>query len=206
MANFSRARLLFRNLRYFRAANLAVVAGMAVATAVLTGALMVGDSVRGSLRDLTERGSGSSITSWRRRGSSSSRWRSGWRMRRRSRSGSSRSRRASRSAAARPRGRQGQGRGRADHRAGGAPSRRGGRGGDQHRAGSRVGRRCWRGPAVFIAGAGPSAERVGLARRGRNETILTVSVDRSRVVEPGAFQDLFNLSGGQCRTQRVGES
>src|ERR1043165_1463226 len=54
MATFSRAALLFRNLRYFRAANLAGVAGVAVATAVLTGALMVGDSVRGSLRELTE--------------------------------------------------------------------------------------------------------------------------------------------------------
>src|SRR4051812_21997580 len=54
MATFSRTKLLFRNLRYFRAANLAVVAGMAVATAVLTGALMVGDSVRGSLRELAE--------------------------------------------------------------------------------------------------------------------------------------------------------
>jgi putative ABC transport system permease protein len=53
MATFSRTKLLFRNLRHFRAANLAVVAGMAVATAVLTGALMVGDSVRGSLRELT---------------------------------------------------------------------------------------------------------------------------------------------------------
>jgi putative ABC transport system permease protein len=51
---FSRTTLLARNLRHFRAANLAVVAGMAVATAVLTGALMVGDSVRGSLRDLAE--------------------------------------------------------------------------------------------------------------------------------------------------------
>src|SRR5580765_557607 len=44
--------LLFRNLRYFRGVNIAVIAGMAVATAVLTGALMVGDSVRGSLADL----------------------------------------------------------------------------------------------------------------------------------------------------------
>src|SRR5688572_3978670 len=48
----TRWRLLLRNLRYFRAANLAVVAGVAVATAVLTGALLVGDSVRGSLREL----------------------------------------------------------------------------------------------------------------------------------------------------------
>ena len=46
------ARLTLRNLRYFRAANLAVAAGMAVGTAVLTGALLVGDSVRGSLRAL----------------------------------------------------------------------------------------------------------------------------------------------------------
>jgi len=44
--------LILRNLVYFRAANLAVALGMAVATAVLTGALMVGDSVRGSLRAL----------------------------------------------------------------------------------------------------------------------------------------------------------
>jgi ABC-type antimicrobial peptide transport system permease subunit len=51
---FSRFNLLLRNLRHFRAANLAVVAGTAVATAVLTGALMVGDSVRGSLRDLAQ--------------------------------------------------------------------------------------------------------------------------------------------------------
>ena len=45
-------RLILRNLFYFRAASLAVVAGMVVATAVLTGSLMVGDSVRGSLRQL----------------------------------------------------------------------------------------------------------------------------------------------------------
>jgi ABC-type antimicrobial peptide transport system permease subunit len=50
----SRFTLLLRNLTYFRWANLAVVAGMAVATAVLTGALMVGDSVRASLRELAE--------------------------------------------------------------------------------------------------------------------------------------------------------
>src|SRR3954447_16494519 len=54
MPSFSRQKLLLRNLRHFRAANLAAVAGMAVATAVLTGALMVGDSVRGSLRDLAQ--------------------------------------------------------------------------------------------------------------------------------------------------------
>jgi ABC-type antimicrobial peptide transport system permease subunit len=48
----SKLRLILRNLVYFRWANLAVAVGMAVATAVLTGALMVGDSVRGSLREL----------------------------------------------------------------------------------------------------------------------------------------------------------
>src|SRR5260370_38739608 len=46
--------LLRRNLHYFRWGNLAVMAGVAVATAVLTGAMMVGDSVRGSLRGLAE--------------------------------------------------------------------------------------------------------------------------------------------------------
>jgi len=45
-------RLIVRNLVYFRGASIAVTAGMAVATAVLTGALMVGDSVKGSLADL----------------------------------------------------------------------------------------------------------------------------------------------------------
>src|SRR6476469_5788793 len=50
--SMSKLRLLLENLLYFRWANLAVLLGMAVATAVLTGALMVGDSVRGSLRAL----------------------------------------------------------------------------------------------------------------------------------------------------------
>src|SRR5580658_6686897 len=53
--NMTRFRLLIRNLWHFRGVNLAVIAGMAVATAVLTGALMVGDSVRGSLADLALR-------------------------------------------------------------------------------------------------------------------------------------------------------
>src|SRR5438477_13107593 len=44
--------LLLRNLAYFRRSNLAVMGGMTVATAVLTGAMMVGDSVRESLRVL----------------------------------------------------------------------------------------------------------------------------------------------------------
>ena len=44
--------LLKRNLAYFWRTNLAVIAGVATATAVLAGALLVGDSVRASLRDL----------------------------------------------------------------------------------------------------------------------------------------------------------
>ena len=42
-----------RSLSYFWRIQLAVLLGTVVATAVLTGALLVGDSVRGSLRDLT---------------------------------------------------------------------------------------------------------------------------------------------------------
>ena len=42
-----------RSLSYFWRIQFAVLLGAAVATAVLTGALLVGDSVRGSLRDLT---------------------------------------------------------------------------------------------------------------------------------------------------------
>ncbi len=41
------------SLKHYWKINLAVLLGAAVATAVLTGALLVGDSVRGSLRDLT---------------------------------------------------------------------------------------------------------------------------------------------------------
>ncbi len=44
---------MYRSLIHFWRMNLAVVAGVAVTTAVLTGALMVGDSLRGSLQDLT---------------------------------------------------------------------------------------------------------------------------------------------------------
>ncbi|HKH48029.1 MAG TPA: hypothetical protein VKM72_25500, partial [Thermoanaerobaculia bacterium] len=46
-------RRALRSLTHFRKASLAVALGAAVATAVLTGALLAGDSVRGSLRDLT---------------------------------------------------------------------------------------------------------------------------------------------------------
>jgi putative ABC transport system permease protein len=46
-------RFILVSLRHYRRIHLAVALGVAVATAVLTGALLVGDSVRGSLRDLT---------------------------------------------------------------------------------------------------------------------------------------------------------
>jgi ABC-type lipoprotein release transport system permease subunit len=48
------ARLLLRNLFYHWRGNAAVLLGVAVGTAVLTGALLVGDSLRGSLRDLAK--------------------------------------------------------------------------------------------------------------------------------------------------------
>lgn len=44
--------MILRSLKYFWRIHLAVIAGAAVTTAVLTGALLVGDSVRGSLGDL----------------------------------------------------------------------------------------------------------------------------------------------------------
>src|SRR6516165_11176805 len=47
--------LLFRNLLYHWRGNLAVLLGVVVGTAVLTGALLVGDSLRGSLGELTLR-------------------------------------------------------------------------------------------------------------------------------------------------------
>jgi ABC-type antimicrobial peptide transport system permease subunit len=46
-------RFVIASLRHYRRIHLAVALGVAVATAVITGALLVGDSVRGSLRDLT---------------------------------------------------------------------------------------------------------------------------------------------------------
>lgn len=45
-------RLVRRSLTYYWRTNVAVVLGVATAVAVLAGALLVGDSVRGSLRDL----------------------------------------------------------------------------------------------------------------------------------------------------------
>jgi putative ABC transport system permease protein len=45
-------RLILASLFYHRRVNLAVALGVCAATAVLTGALLVGDSMRGSLRDL----------------------------------------------------------------------------------------------------------------------------------------------------------
>jgi ABC-type antimicrobial peptide transport system permease subunit len=45
-------RLLLRNLFFHRRGNFAVLLGVVVGTAVLTGALLVGDSLRGSLREL----------------------------------------------------------------------------------------------------------------------------------------------------------
>ncbi|MBE0647624.1 MAG: FtsX-like permease family protein [Bacteroidales bacterium] len=47
-------KLIFNNILYYRRPYLAVMVGVIVSTAVLTGALLVGDSVRGSLGRLTE--------------------------------------------------------------------------------------------------------------------------------------------------------
>lgn len=44
---------MHRSLRHYWRMNLAVIASVAVTTAVMTGALLVGDSLRGSLQDLT---------------------------------------------------------------------------------------------------------------------------------------------------------
>ena len=44
------ARLVFQSMKYYWRTNTAVMLGVAVAVAVLSGALLVGDSVRGSLR------------------------------------------------------------------------------------------------------------------------------------------------------------
>jgi ABC-type lipoprotein release transport system permease subunit len=44
--------MVYKSLRYYWRIHLAVIAGAAIATAVLTGALLVGDSVRGSLQEI----------------------------------------------------------------------------------------------------------------------------------------------------------
>jgi hypothetical protein len=49
----NRTRLLLRNLLYRWRGNLAVLLGVAVGSAVLIGALLVGDSLAGSLKSLT---------------------------------------------------------------------------------------------------------------------------------------------------------
>ena len=48
----SPTRIILASLWHHRRIHLSVAAGVAVATAVITGALLVGDSVRGSLREL----------------------------------------------------------------------------------------------------------------------------------------------------------
>ncbi|HKG79727.1 MAG TPA: ABC transporter permease, partial [Pyrinomonadaceae bacterium] len=48
-------RLLKRSLAYYWQTNLVVVLGVAIAVSVLAGALLIGESVRGSLRDLSLR-------------------------------------------------------------------------------------------------------------------------------------------------------
>ena len=49
----NRNALLIRTLRHYWRTNLAVLLGVAVGTAVIAGALIVGDSVRASLRQMT---------------------------------------------------------------------------------------------------------------------------------------------------------
>ena len=46
--------LVLRGLVHYRRTNAGVIAGSAIATATLVGALVVGDSVRGSLRHQAE--------------------------------------------------------------------------------------------------------------------------------------------------------
>src|SRR5215467_11520988 len=48
-------QLIKRSLAYYWQTNLVVVLGVAVAVSVLAGALLIGESVRGSLRDLSAR-------------------------------------------------------------------------------------------------------------------------------------------------------
>ena len=51
--SFSLSRMVASTLRYWWRVSLSVALGVAVATAVIVGALLVGDSMRGSLRQLT---------------------------------------------------------------------------------------------------------------------------------------------------------
>ena len=55
MTGMSLFQLLLRNLRYHWRGNVPVMLGVLVGSTVLTGALLVGDSLRGSLRDQTLR-------------------------------------------------------------------------------------------------------------------------------------------------------
>ena len=50
----NKKNLLFRNLKHYRQVNLAVIAGMAVAVAVIVGALSVGNSVKTSLLNIVK--------------------------------------------------------------------------------------------------------------------------------------------------------
>ena len=61
----SRLRYALQSLWYYRRVNVAVLLGVIAATAVLSGALIVGDSVRSSLRRLTiERLGASTRSCW----------------------------------------------------------------------------------------------------------------------------------------------
>ncbi|MCI0654737.1 MAG: hypothetical protein L0Y39_09710, partial [Methylococcaceae bacterium] len=53
LKSMTRTRLLLETLVWHWRTNLAVLLGVAVGAALLSGALIVGDSVRGSLRDMT---------------------------------------------------------------------------------------------------------------------------------------------------------
>ena len=52
LARYAPRQIVLRSLTYYWRTNVAVVLGVATAVSVLAGALLVGDSVRGSLRDL----------------------------------------------------------------------------------------------------------------------------------------------------------
>jgi putative ABC transport system permease protein len=71
-------RLTLRGLTYYWRTNLAVVLGVATAVAVLAGALLVGDSVRGSLRALVLDRLGGTDHVVASAGSSARRWRNRW--------------------------------------------------------------------------------------------------------------------------------